>query len=57
MVIVGSGNPNRLKKIDYPSFGSRVVRDLKLINEEQTKEMPGPGKYDLEPFNLEDLLK
>jgi hypothetical protein len=29
---------------------------LKLINEE-TKEVPGPGKYDLEPFNLEDLLR
>lgn len=29
---------------------------MKLINEE-TKEVPGPGKYDLEPFNLEDLLR
>ncbi len=56
-MIAGSGNPNRLKKIDYPSFGSKVVRNLKLINEEQSKEVPGPGKYDLEPFNLEDLLR
>lgn len=54
---MSSGNPSRLKKIEYPSFGSRVVRNLNLINEEQTKEAPGPGKYDLEPLNLEDLLR
>jgi hypothetical protein len=52
-----SANPSQLKKIEYPSFGSRVVRNLNLINEEQTKEAPGPGKYDLEPLNLEDLLR
>ena len=33
------------------------MRNLNLINEEQTKEAPGPGKYDVEPLNLEDLLR
>ena len=33
------------------------MRNLNRINEEQTKEAPGPGKYDLEPLNLEDLLR
>ena len=46
----------RIKKGDYPSFGCKEMRELKLINEE-VREVPGPGKYDIDPFNLEDLLR
>lgn len=54
---VGAGNLGRIKKGVYPSFGTNQVRELKLINEEETKDVPGPGRYDLEPFNIDDLLR
>ena len=54
---VGAGNLGRIKKGVYPSFGSNQVRELKLINEEEISEVPGPGRYDLEPLNMDDLLR
>lgn len=43
-------------KTKYPSFGSKVVRELNLINEKEIKDAPGPGNYQLS-FNLDDLLR
>jgi hypothetical protein len=54
---VGAGNLGRIKKGQYPSFGTNQARVLQLINEEEIKEAPGPGKYDLEPLNIEDLVR
>jgi len=38
----------------YPSFGTRQLRELKLIPEDKALN-PGPGQYQLN-FNLDDLL-
>jgi hypothetical protein len=40
-----------------PGFGSNETRSLKLINEEEISSVPGPGKYDVLPFNLDDLIR
>ena len=49
---------SRLKKgLLYPSFGTKETRALQLINEEETGSIPGPGKYELQPFNVDDLMR
>jgi hypothetical protein len=43
------------KNVNFPSFGTKTSRELKLLNED-TKNNPGPGKYN-SGNNLKDLLK
>ena len=41
----------------FPSFGTKQERTLHLINEEEVQAVPGPGKYDVLPLNIDDLLR
>ena len=48
-------NNNKSKQL--PSFGTKEQRQLRLINEDEIASVPGPGKYDVLPFNLDDLIR
>jgi hypothetical protein len=39
------------------SFGTNETRTLKLINEEEIAYIPGPGKYEVQPVNIDELLR
>ena len=42
----------RLIKSLTPTQFTALVDKLKLINEEEVMAVPGPGKYDVLPFNI-----